>query len=52
LDAKSRDNSEFIKELEAIRTFTNEALVENVSRVYKCVVPIIKDNWVVESRKV
>lgn len=52
LDVKGKNETEFIKELEAIRNFTNEALIENVSRVYKCVVPIIKDNWVVESKKV
>ena len=55
LDAKGvkgRDDAEFVKELEAIRAFTNEALIENVSRVYKCVVPIIKDDWQVESKKV
>jgi hypothetical protein len=52
IDAKGKNCEEFIKELEAIRAFTNEALVDNVSRVYKCVVPIIKDNWLVESKKV
>ena len=44
-------DADFIKELHAIRTFTNETLIENVSRVYKCVVPLIKENWQVESIK-
>lgn len=44
-------DAEFITELHAIRTFTNETLIENVSRVYKCVVPLIKENWQMESRK-
>jgi hypothetical protein len=44
-------DAEFIKELHAIRTFTNETLIENVSRVYKCVVPLIKENWQIESTK-
>jgi len=48
---KARDEAEFIQELHAIRIFTNEALIENVSRVYKCVVPLIKDTWLVESIK-
>jgi hypothetical protein len=51
LDAKGKNEANFIQELHAIRTFTNEALIENVSRVYKCVVPLIKDNWQVESNK-
>ena len=51
LDVKGKNEAAFIQELHAIRTFTNEALIENVSRVYKCVVPLIKDNWLVESTK-
>lgn len=44
-------DSEFVKELHAIRTFTNETLIDNVSRVYKCVVPLIKENWQIDSTK-
>ncbi len=43
-------NEEHRIEFENIRKFTNESMMD-VSRVYKCVVPIIDDTWQIKSEK-
>jgi hypothetical protein len=40
------NSMEHSKEFNSIRDFTNESLGD-VSRVYKCVVPIINSNWTI-----
>lgn len=39
-----KDETTTLKQFDSIRVFTNESL-EDVSRVYKCVVPFIDYNW-------
>jgi hypothetical protein len=42
---KNVNSAALKEELHAIREYTNKSLDDNVKRIFKCVTPVINDNW-------